>query len=99
MKITITWFLFFCIILTTGKAQTITALVSGNWTTASIWSLNRLPQAGDTVIIPTGRLVTITTNINNSTARFVILISGTLRFDGGGAKLAMHSSSSIVVFP
>jgi hypothetical protein len=51
---------------------------------------------GDTVVIPAGRNVTITSNQNLSSDFMYILVSGTLKLSGG--KLSLNSASVIIVY-
>jgi hypothetical protein len=37
---------------------TLTSVQSGNWSAASTWNLNRVPAAGDQVVISSGHTVT-----------------------------------------
>lgn len=50
--------LLFLLSFNCTKGATITAVSDGSWTNAAIWSIGRLPQSGDNIIIPTGRTVT-----------------------------------------
>jgi hypothetical protein len=70
---------------------------NGQWISNSTWDLNRSPADGDTLIIPAGVIVLINSNINLSTSALRVLIYGTLKFTGGGSKLAINSISEIVV--
>lgn len=42
-----------------ARSATITAISDGDWTDTSIWSLGRVPQSGDEIIIPASRNVDI----------------------------------------
>ena len=70
--------------------------VNGNWKISNTWSLNRLPQNGDTVVIPAGKLVTIDNIQNYSTDFLYIKVYGTLKLDHG--KLWLNSNSSVIIF-
>ncbi|HEU0063447.1 MAG TPA: G8 domain-containing protein [Flavisolibacter sp.] len=70
---------------------------NGQWTSNSTWDLNRNPANGDTIIIPAGITVLINSNINLSTSTMRVIIYGTLKFTGGGSKLAINSLSEIIV--
>jgi hypothetical protein len=70
---------------------------NGDWRTNSSWNLNRIPQNGDTVVIPSGFTVYINDNIDMGSALLYIKIRGTLHFNGGGAKLILQENCSIMV--
>lgn len=63
----------------------------GTWNQISFWDLNRLPIAGDFIIIPAGFTVEITSTINliadDCNISTLISISGTLSFPSNGSKL------------
>ena len=61
---------------------TITALRSGNWSTAAVWSLGRAPRAGDRVSIPAG--VDLTYSAVSNAAIDAIEVAGSLRFARNG---------------
>ena len=90
----------FILIFYSSFAGSIQAIQNnGNWTSNSSWDLNRNPANNDTIIIPAGITIVITSNLNFSTNTMRILVYGTLKFSGGGAKLAMDALSSVVVEP
>ena len=90
----------FILIFYSSFAGSIQAIQNnGNWTSNSSWDLNRNPANNDTIIIPAGITIVITTNLNFSTNTMRILVYGTLKFSGGGAKLAIDAFSSVVVEP
>lgn len=70
----------------------ITSIASGNWNAPTSWSLNRIPQNGDRVIINNDHRVTIhdNTDFNGD-----IIVNGELRVDH--AKLNMDYRSNIAV--
>lgn len=70
--------------------------VSGNWSISSTWLLNRVPQHGDTVIIPAGRTVIIDNIQNLSNEDIFIRIYGTLLITNG--KLWLGASSTITIY-
>ncbi len=80
---------------TANAGSVITAVNSGNWTTASIWNLNRVPANGDTIIIPASKNIQITTseNFNN----VILEIWGTLDLTASG-KLTLNNASVINVY-
>ncbi len=69
---------------------------SGNWKNTSTWSLSRLPQHGDTVVIPVGRTVLIDDIQNYSTSDLYIKVYGTLNIDNG--KLWLGVNSVIIIY-
>lgn len=73
-----------------------TVLSNGNWTNASSWSLGRLPQTGDTVMIPSGKTLIIKTNINAGNVTLFLKIYGVLELDNG--KIDLSAQSKIYVF-
>lgn len=90
----------FILIFYSSFAGSIQAIQNnGNWTSNSSWDLNRNPANNDTIIIPAGITIIITSNLNFSTNTMRILVYGTLKFSGGGAKLALDVLSSVVVEP
>ena len=90
----------FILIFYSSFAGSIQAIQNnGDWTNNSSWDLNRNPTNGDTIIIPSGITLNINSNLNLSANTMRILVYGTLKFNGGGAKLTMSSLSSVVVEP
>jgi len=88
----------FILIFYSSFAGSIQAIQNnGSWTSNSSWDMNRNPIDGDTVIIPAGITIIITSNLNLSANTMRIIVYGTLKFNGGGAKLAMSGFSSVVV--
>jgi len=76
-------------------APKITAVQNnGQWNAASSWDLNRLPQNGDTIVIPAG--LTIFVSNMNSLNNVYIRIYGILSMTGG--KLDLDIACTIVVF-
>ena len=89
--------LFFLVTLTAFAGPTNNAVpASGNWKNTSTWNLNRLPQHGDTVVIPVGVTVYITDIQNYSTEDLYIKVYGTLDISGG--KLWLGVNSVIIVY-
>lgn len=89
--------LCFLLHLTVNAQPTNNAVpVTGNWNNNSTWSLNRLPQHGDTVVIPVGRTVLIDDIQNYSTSDLFIKIYGTLEIING--KLWLGANSTIILF-
>lgn len=68
-----------------------------NWNNNASWNLNRLPQNGDTVIIPSGLTVVVSNNVYNVAPTLYLKVSGTISFQPNG-KLDLESSSSVEIF-
>lgn len=94
-------FLFTIVFFSYQKAAVCTATANGAWT-ANIWSCTGGPTCGDSVVIPAGRTVSITTQVdyvascglNGSPLK--INISGKLFFENG-KKLKLPCNSKIYV--
>jgi len=78
-------------------APVISVASNGSFKSVNTWDLGRLPQSGDTVVIPAGRVLTVDDNQNIGITVYV-KIYGTLRLFGGGSKLNIGASSIIVLF-
>lgn len=66
------------------------AASNGKWQNNSTWNQNRKPVAGDTIVIPLGKTVTIE---NNESLGLVYLkVYGTLKFSSGKLNLADNST-------
>lgn len=79
------------------SAPVITASSNGYWNSTSTWNLKRLPQVGDTIIIPGGKTVTI--KDDQDFKGFVYLkIQGVLKFENNNSTLSVDAPSIIVVF-
>ena len=93
-KIYFTLVLSFTLIF--ANATVITATVNnGDWTSASTWDLNRVPQSGDTVVITTGYTVILTSPVSYDP--MYVKLYGTLILDQA-AKLDLGSTSAIYVY-
>lgn len=92
------------IALCSFSQTTITATQSGSWNTNSTWDLNRKPQDGDIVVIPSGITVLLGTtpyskNPESTRPLLRINISGTLDFSGSGNdKLYLDNGSVIQIY-
>jgi hypothetical protein len=75
------------------------AIINGDWNNSSTWNLNRVPQNGDSVVIPGNKTVTITSNLFLNSDNIKIAIYGKLSFVGGGSKLNLAGNSGITVYP
>src|SRR5689334_18645591 len=90
----------FILIFYSSFAGSIQAIQNnGDWTSNSSWDQNRNPTNGDTIIIPSGITIVISTNLNFPANTMRIIVYGTLKFSGGGAKLTISNLSSVVVEP
>jgi hypothetical protein len=76
--------------------QAITAIVNnGDWANTATWNLNRLPQNGDTIIIPANKNVTLTTSV--ALNGVFIKIWGTLSMSSN-SQLNLDNASVIRVY-
>jgi hypothetical protein len=96
-------FLTFLILsITQIKAATCIALFSGDWNSAIGWSCGSAPACGDSIVIPAGITVTISTQQDYSACPsnlpLKITIYGTLKFTNGN-KLKLNCESIIYIFP
>lgn len=94
------YFIILSVVLfnTSFSAPVITASSNGYWNSAATWNLNRLPQVGDTIVIPGGKTVTI--NDDQNFNGFVYLkISGVLKFQNNNSTLSVDAPSVLMVFP
>ena len=70
---------------TTTFGNKVTAIVSGAWNTPSTWNTNKKPADNDTIVIPAGKTVQMSGNLNLKNV--VIIIYGTLDLDDKAMKL------------
>ncbi|MBX7204710.1 MAG: G8 domain-containing protein, partial [Bacteroidia bacterium] len=81
-----------------ANAATITASASGKWDVNSTWNLGRQPQGGDSVVIGSGKEVTVDNNITPSGSSAIkIGISGTLKIESNGSKLNLPCGSMVYI--
>ena len=74
------------------------AVNNGNWTNSATWSCGTIPTCGDSIIIPAGKTVTISSQQNYSCSLPIqILIYGNLKFITG-KKLILPCNSQITVY-
>ncbi|MBA3664399.1 MAG: T9SS type A sorting domain-containing protein [Bacteroidetes bacterium] len=80
------------------NAATCIALGNGDWATPALWSCGHIPTCGDSVVIPAGKTVTISSQQNNSGcgAPMQITVYGTIKFNSG-SKLQMACGSAIYI--
>jgi hypothetical protein len=73
-----------------------TAKANGNWESTTTWACNRLPQNGDTLIIPPTILVTV--NLNNPKySNMYLKINGTLSFINNSARIELDNDGIVEV--
>lgn len=92
-----------CIVLfnvLNSKAVLCVALANGDWNTGSNWSCGTKPACGDSIVIPAGITVTITSQQDYTACGSGpdIVIYGVLKFDNGN-KLQLPCSSQIYIMP
>lgn len=73
------------------------SIKTGYWNQATTWSLNRVPQAGDTIFIVAGNTVTINTDEILSAPSF-LKIYGKLYFESQNSTLSLVDNSFVWVF-
>ncbi len=95
--------IFFLLFMTAqmSQAATITSVLSGNWTVASTWDLNRVPIAGDIIIIPNPLTVTIPNFVFAviQSSSSILEIYGNLALAGNNCDLQLRTGSLINVHP
>jgi len=84
--------LFTLLMATSLMAGTITAK-NGDWNQNSTWNPSGIPQNGDSIIIPSGKTVTLADNVDLDNV--IVVIAGTLNLNNG--KLRLNSASRIIV--
>lgn len=90
--------LFITLFHVSFSAPVIKANTNGNWNVISTWDLNRLPKVGDTIVIPSGKVVTI--NDDQSFASFVFIkVYGKLLFQNNNSTLSLNTPSVLIVYP
>jgi hypothetical protein len=73
---------------------------NGDWSTPGTWNLNRIPKTGDTVNIPAGQTVQVSSNVYHSVPQYALLqirVYGVLQFVATG-QLNLQCLSSVCVF-
>lgn len=77
-----------------AAARTLNKVVvnGGNWSAVSTWSLNRIPQNSDSVVIPAGN--TLVVNSSYTLNNLYIVIGGTLNFNQNNT-LALDINSEV----
>lgn len=93
------FFALFIVVLnfSSFSAPVIKTVASGNWTNASDWSLNRLPQIGDTIEVSAGNTVIINSDIVVNGGVYV-KVYGTVSFQNNNSTIALADPSTIQVY-
>lgn len=73
----------------------IKAISNGTWKVSSTWDLHRIPQDGDSVIIPGN--MTVTLNDLRSLNNIHMVVAGVLRLNNPHSELDINSASTIVI--
>jgi hypothetical protein len=79
------------------SAPVIKSVTAGYWNQATSWDLNRLPQAGDSVVITAGNTITVSNDEYLNGASF-LKIYGKLTFENNNSTLNFGNNSFIWVF-
>lgn len=74
-------------------ANTITATANSLWENTSTWNLNRIPQNGDSIVIPVNITVMLDQNVDLDNV--VIIVAGTLELNNG--KIKLGTTSRIII--
>jgi hypothetical protein len=96
--------IFFLLFISAGlffsnlRASCNTACASGTWENSSTWSKAIVPDCFDTIMIPAGYVVTITTQLDYTgcSGPMVIVIYGELKFQTG-KKIKLPCNSYVIV--
>jgi hypothetical protein len=87
----------FILSISANAAPVIKAVNNGYWGNTSTWDLNRLPQVGDTIVIPA--LKTVTVNDDRTIDGFVyVKIYGKLNFVNNNSTLKLGPTAKVLVF-
>ena len=93
--------IFFFLFYTHNLHAQCTAIVTGNWESASTWSCGRVPADGDVVIIPFGIEVTVTSQNyggGGTIVRMEIIVDGVLSVDqSNNASLNLDCPSMVTI--
>ena len=89
--------LFISVAYSSFSAPLIKAIISGNWNNSATWDLGRLPQTGDTIIIPTGKIILV--NDDRILEGFVYIgLYGKLSFQNNNSTLNLSSNAVFYIF-
>ena len=94
-KLLLTIILITPMLLSFGAPVIKAVINNGNWSSNSTWDLNRVPQIGDTVSIPTGKTVIIS-NFETVNGFLYIKIYGVMKMSSG--KLDIGNTGVIMVY-
>jgi hypothetical protein len=93
--------IIFCIFLFTQPLKGVLKLSTGNgdWTASGTWNPSGQPACGDSIIINAGHTVSVTSQVsyNGCATPVILVIRGTLYFEGG-SKLRLSCGSKIYIF-
>lgn len=78
------------------SAPVIKATSTGNWNAKNSWNLDRTPQNGDTVMIPSG--ITINLPASVSLNNVYVKVYGTLQFTNWFISLTLDNNSVVAVY-
>lgn len=78
------------------SAPIIRTISSNNWSTSSIWDLDRLPQIGDTIVVSSGNTITVNNDIVVNGGVY-IKIYGTVSFQNNNSSIVLADPSKVVV--
>lgn len=95
------WGLFIVVLVHCADlhASSVTATQNGNWNMTDTWGGNAVPGCYDTIVIPAGITVTVTSTVNLTGCPPVyILVQGTLHFQSG-KKLDLPNGSVVYIAP
>jgi hypothetical protein len=82
-----------------GDCTVRTAVANGDWDNSSTWSPGAMPTYGDTINIPAGRTVSVTSQQNYGTgAAMTLIINGNLFFTNGN-KITLPCGSFFIIKP
>lgn len=94
-KFYFTLIFFLSVFISFAAPRTLITAASGDWNKNGTWSLNRIPQDGDSIVIPQG--VTVTFTIKDATLSNVyIVVNGTLIMNQA-SKLKLEKPSVLYV--
>lgn len=81
-------------------APVITAKQNGSWSNVNTWDKARVPKDGDTIVIPTGKVVSFDDFLSTETLKSVFIkVYGTMRLSGILSVLSLDINSTIAVYP
>lgn len=85
-----------CAFICSFAAPVNRAVRNGNWMNTSTWSLNRLPQSGDTVWIPKNNTVLVNQILDYNQQDLYLRIEGVLMMDNGKMELSNRSTIAVM---